>query len=1151
MKRVLISVFVIFILLIGGLLIAPSFVDWNQYKGQILGQLEKATGHKYLINGSIDLAVLPYPQLLIEGFEVLPDPSHGQQKPLVSLERASVQLGLLPLLKKNVVVKRLRLSQPIIYVSVDSNGTASWMTPVLESKLSVKEEAASAEDTRPKSFDPGTVALDEIEIRGGHLVYADLRKGGAKHDVRDINIDLNAASLFTGPYKVDGGFIYGEQYIKVSLETGVFKDFKESIPVEFSAALPNLKTQLDYKGVVQNTSDHGIDAQGEVSISVDQDSALLEKVMSDASYRKKISSNGILSFSGDSAAYKNASVRYGDTNFAADINLEGLKRPKNEPLTINASLKGDGAFDATDLIKGLQKNKKAGEQKTSFLPQSITMPRDITGSFSFSMPSLKAGDVALQDVLVAFKKSGRTVDFDIGSKSLVRLDGNIVFQSNSVSSSTGEVVLSEPVVTTNGQFNVNRPAEWVKAFGIRIPNEAAKKILQTPIKANFEKAKIKDNEVSIDTFSVNVYETPAQGKIRYTLAEKQASKPMLDVSISASGVDGDKWERLFAPVNAPVASDQKPVKSLQDLEATIKNINLPVDMKASLNLQNVRYKTKTYTELYFNGNVLSNSLTIENAGAKDAAGNAAKLSGKVQSLSELSGIDMTASFSSPAIEPFVNDFLNKPLQFKQPLGRVNIVGSYKGNVKEGSFVADLDAQNAKLEAEGVARDILRTPDLGDLTLRLRHPDFHGLVRFFAPDFPVTSGARQTIDLYTAMQRDKEQYKFKKVQLGIGNSKINGDVDVLLSGVRPSVLANLTGARIDLNSILGKAKPSSAASPSNASQGGNNANARWSRNAIKTEGLFAADIDLKARIDKLLYDAWDVQNVTIDAALKNGQLNIRDVSGALYGGVLAAKGGVQAVNKPKQPLSVNADLRFDNVSLEQLVQSFSGKRLVKAQGNVSMNTNISTSGLSPAALIFGLSGKGALQGQNLMFEGFDLAKLSRTLAAPSSSFTKNFNNLLGGTMSGGVTSFETLNGTFTINEGVIRTNDLALNGLDASILTTGNVNLPLWTLDLQNAISLSEPKDAPKLNVAFKGPIDNPGQTFGRAALEQYFQSQLQQMIFTPLLDKLNDKAGLTPKTSPMPSDGTANDPAPIQQQPKKAPSTEEAIFGIIQGIIKE
>src|SRR6185503_2739601 len=120
---------------------------------------------------------------------------------------------------------------------------------------------------------------------------------------------------------------------------------------------------------------------------------------------------------------------------------------------------------------------------------------------------------------------------------------------------------------------------------------------------------------------------------------------------------------------------------------------------------------------------------------------------------------------------------------------------------------------------------------------------------------------------------------------------------------------------------------------------------------------------------------------------------------------------------------------------------------RARGNMSMDTQVATTGDSPAELIFDLHGQGKASGENFVFEGFDLARLSRTLAQPSSSMKENFTGLLNNAMAGGTTSFDKLAADFVISQGVITFSELALTGKQANVTSTGNINLPLWTIDM--------------------------------------------------------------------------------------------------------
>lgn len=250
--------------------------------------------------------------------------------------------------------------------------------------------------------------------------------------------------------------------------------------------------------------------------------------------------------------------------------------------------------------------------------------------------------------------------------------------------------------------------------------------------------------------------------------------------------------------------------------------------------------------------------------------------------------------------------------------------------------------------------------------------------------------------------------------------------------------------------------------------------------------------------------------------------------------------------------------------------------------MSLDTQVSTTGLSPAALVFSLRGKGDAKGNDLLFEGFDLAKLSNLLAQPSSSMTENLTALLDTSMQGGTTSFDTLAASYTISEGVIQFTELKLTGPDAVVTGKGAVNLPLWAIDMTMVITLNEPADAPPLTVSFKGPLDNPGQSFARTAMERYFQDllakefrnvigdQLEKNGVLPKLEKegilpLLEGTGILPKTrtapAPAPTPTPAPEPQPVQPEqpatgqaaPEPAPKEarpEDVFMGVLEGLLE-
>ena len=66
-NRLLIAAAGVVGVLIVALLIAPSFIDLNKYKPQILAEVKKATGRDLVIDGPASFSLLPLPSATVSG----------------------------------------------------------------------------------------------------------------------------------------------------------------------------------------------------------------------------------------------------------------------------------------------------------------------------------------------------------------------------------------------------------------------------------------------------------------------------------------------------------------------------------------------------------------------------------------------------------------------------------------------------------------------------------------------------------------------------------------------------------------------------------------------------------------------------------------------------------------------------------------------------------------------------------------------------------------------------------------------------------------------------------------------------------------------------------------------------------------------------
>ena len=101
------------VLVIATLLIAPAFIDIRDYKPEIEKLVTDKTGRPFTIGDDLNLSLFPWAGVSFSDAQ-LGNLSGFSEKEFVSVKSFEVRVKLLPLLAKNIQVKRFILNEPSI-----------------------------------------------------------------------------------------------------------------------------------------------------------------------------------------------------------------------------------------------------------------------------------------------------------------------------------------------------------------------------------------------------------------------------------------------------------------------------------------------------------------------------------------------------------------------------------------------------------------------------------------------------------------------------------------------------------------------------------------------------------------------------------------------------------------------------------------------------------------------------------------------------------------------------------------------------------------------------------------------------------------------------------------------------------------------------
>ena len=255
-------------------------------------------------------------------------------------------------------------------------------------------------------------------------------------------------------------------------------------------------------------------------------------------------------------------------------------------------------------------------------------------------------------------------------------------------------------------------------------------------------------------------------------------------------------------------------------------------------------------------------------------------------------------------------------------------------------------------------------------------------------------------------------------------------------------------------------------------------AKWSREPIELGLLSLADADLTLAGNSVEYGHWRIEQPTLSAVLKDGALTVPQSAGRLFGGSIAAEGGISAAATP----ALHAKLTLRDADLNQL--AVNGAGIGTVAGRFDIDASLASAGRSAADLIAGLSGEATLRGHDGVLSGVNLPAASEWLKLLDRPF-----DLMALVRSGigGRTVFSELAGTFHATDGIVRSDDLRLAADGATGQGTATFDLPRWTMASRIELHLTGLPVAPPVAVLLDGPIDAPREVFDVNPLEKFLQ----------------------------------------------------------------
>jgi uncharacterized protein involved in outer membrane biogenesis len=186
-----------------------SRFDVNRLKPIITQQVQSAIAREITIEGDIRLKIGLAPTL-ITGPVKLRNADWGSRPDMLTVDEVELRIGLLALLSKKIVFKRLLLVKPEVWVEQNADGRRNnWQ---------FDEAPAERPPSSPQTAStPYEVHLEEVKIQDGNLILHDLKTG----ETNGIEITKLTLDRQDGPLPLKIALKGGYNKKGIALEGGI------------------------------------------------------------------------------------------------------------------------------------------------------------------------------------------------------------------------------------------------------------------------------------------------------------------------------------------------------------------------------------------------------------------------------------------------------------------------------------------------------------------------------------------------------------------------------------------------------------------------------------------------------------------------------------------------------------------------------------------------------------------------------------------------------------------------------------------------------------------------------------------------------------------------------------------------------------------
>jgi AsmA protein len=352
-KRLLIAIAVLVVLVIAAAIAIPFFIPTDTYTSKLIAAVKSSTGRDLRIDGKVSFTL--FPTLGLEANTVsFANPPGAASKDMATLGKLQVALQVLPLLHKDIAIKRLVLVDPVIDLEVDKQGRPNWQFSEASATPAPAKQPQPVAPAGGGASSLSDLHLDDVRLVNGRVTYLDQRSG-AKQELSEIGMTVSLPSL-DGPFSANGAATYRNEKMTLAASLAKPRAFMDGKVSAAALKLSAKPISFDFKGEGAGSTPPKLD--GTVDLQVPSVRGLAawagQPLKLPGTGFGPLGISGKVSMAGSKIAFSDAKLKLDDMNAKGALALDsGGARP---------ALKGQLDVDKLDANPYLPPEKEAKKE---------------------------------------------------------------------------------------------------------------------------------------------------------------------------------------------------------------------------------------------------------------------------------------------------------------------------------------------------------------------------------------------------------------------------------------------------------------------------------------------------------------------------------------------------------------------------------------------------------------------------------------------------------------------------------------------------------------------------------------------------------------------------------------------------------------------